>query len=70
MLRGDGIDEIAVCVGLDKPFIDIKQDLSGSCSRDLIRVKTIVQVLGKADSKSGIPGRSGSCFLRHHHRCA
>ena len=46
MLGSDSIDEVTVRVGLHKALKDVKHDLSSSCGRHLIRVKTIIQVLG------------------------
>ena len=49
IVGGDRADVIAVSVGLYQPFEDVEHDLSSSCRNHLVRVKTIIRVLGDAD---------------------
>ena len=49
IVRGDRTDVITVSIGLNQPFEDVEHDLSSSCRNHLVRVKTIIQVLGDAN---------------------
>ena len=49
IVRGDRADVITVSIGLYQPFEDVEHDLSSSCRHNLVRVKTIIQVLGDAN---------------------
>ena len=76
---GDGVDVIPAGIGLYQPFKDVEHDLSSSCGRHLIRVKTIIQVLGDPHVEFigvGRPGRrrsfvaGGGCLSRCSSACA
>ena len=61
-IGGHGVDIVAGRVGLYQPLEDVEHDLSSSCGRHLIRVKTTFQVLGDAHGdliSVGLAGRRG-----------
>ena len=63
VIGGNCADVVPVRIGLYKALKDVKHDLSSSCGRHLIRVKTIIQVLGNSHGEFigvGYPGRRRS----------